>query len=183
MIGFTLGSYFAAHFLRNTLLIFCLFLLLILAVDMVELMRSVPAGLEGVTGRVLQIALLRAPSFTHHVVPFSVLFGAALSLLLLNRRLELVVARASGISVWQFLLPYAFVSLVLGLAASLVYDPLSLSALKASRAMEADLFGRVRGNFSNRSSNFWVRLSQEDGEAIVRAGASQEGGTMLSTLR
>jgi len=38
-------------------------------------------------------------------VPFIALFAAMATLISLNRKYELVIARAAGISAWQFLFP------------------------------------------------------------------------------
>jgi lipopolysaccharide export LptBFGC system permease protein LptF len=51
----------------------------------------------------LWLSILRVPMLLDTVLPFAFLFAALLSLLGLSRKLELVVARASGVSVWGFL--------------------------------------------------------------------------------
>ena len=54
---------------------------------------------------IAQLALFRTPAIAEQVMPFAVLFGSMAALLQLSRKLELVVARAAGISAWQFLQP------------------------------------------------------------------------------
>ena len=49
------------------------------------------------------LAVMRVPFLLDTALPFAFLFAALLSLLGLSRKLELVVARASGVSVWGFL--------------------------------------------------------------------------------
>ena len=153
-----------------------------MAVDSVELSRSLNAQVDGSFSDVLVISALRVPGFAQRVLPFSILFGATLSLIMLNRRLELVVARASGVSVWQFLKPVAISAALIGSVAVFVYQPLSLTAQKASQALEADLFGRLKGNYANRSDNFWLRAGQEDGDLIIRASIAQDNGRKLSAV-
>ena len=63
-----------------------------------------------------QLALFRTPAIAEQVMPFAVLFGSMAALLQLSRKLELVVARAAGISAWQFLQPGLFVALLIGIA-------------------------------------------------------------------
>ena len=149
---------------------------------MIELSRQV-GQIKGVGfDAILSVSLLRAPAFAENVLPFAVLFGGSATLILLNRRLELVVARASGVSVWQFLFPIAVAAAVVGCVASLIYNPLSLSGQTASKAVEAKVFGSVRGGFSNKSKNFWVRLGQKDGDVVLRARVSQDGGLLLTAV-
>ena len=62
------------------------------------------------------MALLRLPAFTEILLAFAVLVGGIGALLSLNRKSELIVMRAGGMSVWQFLRPGLVVALVLGIA-------------------------------------------------------------------
>src|SRR3546814_20633743 len=65
------------------------------------------------------MALLKLPYLSHEVMPFTVLFAAMATFWRLTRSHELVVARAAGVSVWQFLLPVLGSSVVIaGLAVS-----------------------------------------------------------------
>lgn len=182
MIGKTLGIYLAQHFARNTVLIFILFFFLIVAVDLIELSRQVGQTTDAGFGSILLISLYRAPAFAENVLPFSVLFGASATLVLLNRKLELVVARASGVSVWQFLLPIALAAAVMGAIGSFIYNPLSLSGTIASKAVQASIFGKVKGSFSNKSDNFWLRIGQKQGDVVLRARVSENAGTKLTAV-
>ncbi|MEM9731847.1 MAG: LPS export ABC transporter permease LptG [Pseudomonadota bacterium] len=180
MIGLTLGAYLAKEFLRNILLIFLLFFFLIFVVDMIELSRKVGALADVSLGDVALIALYRAPAFAENILPFAILFGAASCLILMNRRLELVVARASGVSVWQFLLPLAFTAAFVGAFASTAYNPLSLVGQTASRGIEAAIFGKARGGISHNSQQFWLRVGHSSGDVVFRAQVAQERGTRLT---
>ncbi len=180
MTRITFSLYLARHFLKNLLFVFVLFVFLIVAVDMIELSRDLASTPDAGLLDILSIAALRAPSFAENILPFATLFGAAGSLILLNRRLELVVARASGVSVWQFLAPIIIAAAITGLFASLVYNPLSLAGVSASRLAEAQTFGKVRGSIANSASNFWLRVGDPNGSAVLRARVSQDLGTKLS---
>ena len=176
----TFSFYVARHFLKNLLFVFALFVFLIVAVDMIELSRDLPGTPNAGFFDIFLIAAYRAPSFAENILPFATLFGAAGSLILLNRRLELVVARASGVSVWQFLTPMIIAAALTGLFASLVYNPLSLAGVSASRSAEAGTFGKVRGSLAKENSNFWLRIGQPDGSLVIRARVNQELGTQLT---
>ena len=182
MIGLTLGVYFAKHFLRNTLAIFLLFFFLIVVVDMIELTRQIGQIKGAGFSDIAMISLFRAPGFAENVLPFAVLFGASATLIILNRKLELVVARASGVSVWQFLFPVGFAAGLIGILATFVYNPMSLIGQSASKSAEASVFGAVRGSFSNKSKNFWIRVNQKQGDVVIRAQVAQDNGTRLSAV-
>ena len=54
---------------------------------------------------VAETSLFRVPQLLEKMTPFCVLIGAMTCYLALSRRLELVVARAAGVSAWQFISP------------------------------------------------------------------------------
>ena len=182
MAGSTLNWYLARHFLRYVLFIYLLFLFLIMSVDMIELSRAASKRGESLFTEVFLIAALRAPGLAQRVLPFAVLFGAATSLLLLTKKLELVVARASGISVWRFIAPLLIAASLVGGFTALIYNPAALYAHRISQGVEADAFGRVKGSFTNKSKNFWLRTGQAGGEVIIRAGIAQDSGRKLTDV-
>jgi len=61
------------------------------------------------------------------VLPFGILFGTMLAFWRLTRSNELVVARAAGVSVWQFLMPAVLVALLVGVVAVTVFNPIASS--------------------------------------------------------
>ncbi len=180
MIGKTLGIYFALHFLRNFLFVFLLFFGLITAVDVIDLLPRISKVIEVTIWDVLTISLMRAPTFLEGILPFAALFAGATSLLLLSRKLELVVARASGVSVWQFLFPLVLTAMLLGVGTMLVLNPVSVRALKYSKDVEARVLGKVRGSVSKGADSFWLRIAQDDGSLVIRASVQREQGRFLA---
>ena len=55
----------------------------------------------------LEMAALKLPHMAQEIMPFAILFGTMMAFWRLTRSNELVVARAAGVSVWQFLTPAA----------------------------------------------------------------------------
>lgn len=182
MIGFTLGTYFAKTFLKNILMVFLLFLFLITVVDLIELTRELSKAKTVSFADIVLIAVYRAPKFAESIFPFAIMFGAAGSLILLNKRLELVVARASGVSVWQFLTPFALTAVFLGLFSALVYNPIAITGAASSRSVEADVFGKIKGSYASKTNSFWLRLYQKDGDIVIRARVARDSGTRLTSL-
>jgi lipopolysaccharide export system permease protein len=43
----------------------------------------------------------------------------------LSRRLELIIARAAGISAWQFVAPAVVVAFLFGVVATIIYNPVA----------------------------------------------------------
>jgi lipopolysaccharide export system permease protein len=151
---------------------------LVYTLDFVELMRRA-GDAEGATpGLMARLALFRTPAVAEQVLPFAVLFGSMAALLQLSRKLELVVARAAGISVWQFLQPGVLVAALIGIAAVTAYNPVSAALKQRASEIEAAMFGR--GSKSSSGKDIWLRQKSVEGEAVLRAEAAIENTATLA---
>jgi lipopolysaccharide export system permease protein len=101
--------------------------------------------------------------------------------LALSRRLELVVARAAGVSAWEFLAPALWSALLLGIFASAVFNPLSAYLQERFKQNEAIMFGDSSGGLQD-ASGFWLNQVNSDGQAIINAARSQQQGALLTGL-
>ncbi len=136
-MGWTLSRYFFVRYATITAWFFLGISALILLVDFTELAGRV-AGLPGFTLPIaLGISALRMPMIMLQTVPFVALFAAMATLVSLNRKYELVIARSAGISAWQFLLPVCIGALVFGIlcshACSTRLRPMAFRAPRSSR--------------------------------------------------
>ena len=64
-----------------------------------------------------EIAALRLPYVAMQILPFAVLLGGILCFWRLTRSSELIVARAAGVSAWEFLAAPTFCALLFGVVA------------------------------------------------------------------
>lgn len=175
----TLDRYLATRFFAAILTVFLTCVGLILLVDFVEMLRRT-GDLEGATlPRVLALVLLRLPTFTEVLFPFAVLFGTMAALLRLSQKLELVVVRASGVSVWQFMRPSLTIALLIGVFGTLVYNPLAAATKERADAIEADFFGKKGGAVQATITGVWLRQEGVDGQFIMNASTSLEQGLDL----
>jgi lipopolysaccharide export system permease protein len=179
MIGRTLAFYFAGQFLRTVLLIFLLFVAVFAAVRYFELIRYAMSVEAFDAGSAALAVLLRLPVESEDVLPFAVLFGSIAAFVTANRRLEVVVARAAGLSAWQFLLPAALIGLLLGVAMTTLYSPLAAALVARANALKATSyldFGQLLGEKNGTS---WLRQTSADREAIIGGGGSFNHGLGL----
>jgi lipopolysaccharide export system permease protein len=142
-------------------------------IDYVELMRR-GADLANATAWLLaKISLFRVPQLTERIMPFTVLVGAMSCYLTLSRRLELVVARAAGVSAWQFVAPAMIAAFVFGAVATTLYNPVAAVLHERSKRLEA----RCWASFPTRRCREYERLlgapEEPDGAAIINAKASR----------
>ena len=142
IIGRTLGAYIALRFFKMIAGVFLTIYMLIFTLDFVELMRRAGDAKDASTGIIATLAFYRAPSIAEQVLPFAVLFGAMGALLALSRKLELVVARAAGVSAWQFLQPGLLAGAILGVFAVTVFNPIAAGFKDKASAIEAKIFAK-----------------------------------------
>jgi lipopolysaccharide export system permease protein len=166
------------RFFGAALAVFAGALVLIVLIDYVEMARR-GADLPNATPLMLaKISIYRVPQITERIMPFAVLVAAMLCYLNLSRRLELVVARSAGMSAWQFVAPAVIVALLLGTAATTIYNPVSAALREYSKQLEAEIFGERKAR-EQQSSGFWVRQRGDGVEAIINAGSSRGQGVSL----
>lgn len=181
MIANTLARYFAARFVFAAIAVFAGIFLLIVFVDYIELLRRT-ASLPSVSALfVAQTSFYRVPQLLERLMPFCILIGAMSCYLSLSRKLELVVARAAGVSAWQFITPALLSALVLGALATAVYNPVSANMQERSKQMEAEMFGGATANIQD-ATGFWINQATSEGQAIINAANSQAQGMRLSGL-
>ena len=177
-VPMTLGRYFGLRFLVTVLAVFGGVILLVALLDSVELMRRT-SGHEKVTAwLVLKLSFFRVPMVTERIMPFCVLIGAMSCYLNLSRRNELVIARAAGLSAWEFTAPAVIVALLLGVFATVVYNPIAADLQERAKRYEADIFGHRE--FGMQDSGFWVRQRSTDGQSIINARDSRKQGGHLT---
>jgi len=179
MVGWTLTRYLANRFALTILAVFAAIFTLIYLVDFVEMLRRASGLPAAPASLVAYLCLLRVPAISEQVLPFAVLAGCMFAFVNLSRRLELVVARAAGVSVWQFLAPPAMVVLAIGVFSITVYNPLSAWAKEQADRIETDLF---KGGRAVTNASMWIRQRSVDGQAILRAEQSSDSGARLSTV-
>ena len=158
-----LGRYFARRFAGAVLGVFAAVLGLIFTLDFVDTLRRAGEAKGASGGLIAWLAVLHTPIVAEQALPFVVLLGAMAAFLNLSRRLELVVARSAGVSVWQFLIPALAFSLAFGIGEVAAFNPLSTAMKRQAAGLEAKLFGAG----AQGAGGFWLRQKSVDGQSIV----------------
>jgi lipopolysaccharide export system permease protein len=176
----TLRRYIARRFLLAILATFTVCAVLIFMIDMVELLRLSRRATDLSISMLLWMALLRLPAFTEILLAFAVLVGSIAALMSLNRKSELNVMRAGGMSVWQFLWPGLIVALVLGVMAVTLFNPLAATARSEAERLVAEAFGKEASLLSNSGEGSWLRQDGADGQSVMTAKAVADQGLSLA---
>jgi lipopolysaccharide export system permease protein len=179
MIAGTLSRYFAMRFVASVVGSFIGVIALAAMIDYVELMRRGADWPNATAWLLAKISMYRVPQLTERILPFTVLVGAMSCYLTLSRRHELVVARAAGVSAWQFVAPAIVAAFFVGTVATTLYNPVSALLHERSKRLEADMQGNTLSALHQSTSGFWVRQKSNDGAAIVNAISSRQQGAQL----
>jgi len=165
----TFAAYISRQFLTwwfGTLLVF---VALIALFDTIEIMRRT-ASLKNVTiTDILAMVLYKLPHLAQKAIPFTVLFGGMMAFWRLNRHHELVVARASGISAWEFLTPVIIVAAMIGVVKVTVYNPFASAMMFRYEQMEARYFKGDHSLASISGKGLWLRQPIPGGNYILHA--------------
>lgn len=182
MGSMTLARYFAWRFLTAVAGVFVGVYVLVAFVDYIDVMRHASDVPNAPTTQLVLMSAYRVPQTMERLLPFSVLVGAMTCFFGLSRRMELVVARGAGMSVWQIIAPAMIVALFLGALGTAVYNPVSASLREASKRIESKIFGSHSMAFEGYDSGYWVRQRSAEGDSILNARQSREQGLKLATI-
>lgn len=141
--------------------------------DLIELLRRAASHDDVGLGLVGMIALLRLPYYAMQILPFAVLIGGLIAFWRLTRSSELIVARAAGISAWQFLSAPVAAACLLGMVFTTAVSPLSSAAFARADALDNIYIRKAGGPLALRGGQLWVRQKDAtldpQGVAIIHA--------------
>ena len=165
-----LSRYMARTYMLNlTGMILCL-LAVIYLFDTVELLRRASKKDDVPLSAVLEMGLFKLFDVGLLTFPFAVLFSALFTFWQMTRRYELVIVRAAGFSVWQFLTPVMGVAIVTGILSATLLNPVGAVLLGKFKAMESSLLTHRSSHVALFDEGLWLRQSQfEDGYIVLHA--------------
>jgi lipopolysaccharide export system permease protein len=168
-ISTTFSFYLGRQFLFWFAAVFFVLLALIFVFDVLELLRRMSSRPQSGIGLAIEMGLLRASEMARRIVPFAVLFGALLGFWRLNRNHEFVVARAAGVSAWQFLMPAIVAAILIGAFKMAVFSPFAATLFLRYEQMEARYLEGRASLLAVSPTGLWLRQAGADGRAIVHA--------------
>ena len=181
-LSLTLSTYIGRQFLIWFSSVFLSLMGLLLVVDFVELMRRAASKPDATLGVVIDMAFLRLPDLAQELVPFAVLFGGMIAFWRLMRSRELVVVRATGVSVWQFLLPALVLALFIGIVQITVFNPVA-SVMQSRYEQLESKYLRGRTNLlAVSSTGMWLRQVDDYGESVVHASHISPKGMAMHNV-
>ncbi len=169
-LGKTLSGYIARHFFVWFCGVFGVMALITFLADYIELIRRGGTKIQATLELLFEMAALQSPQTAQEVLPFAVLFGTMFAFWRLTRNNELVIVRAAGVSVWQFLTPAVLVALMIGIVAVTIFNPIASVAAAAYEKLDARILGGSSADTLLSSAGFWLRQSDTAGNQIIMHG-------------
>lgn len=181
--SWTLSGYIGRQFAVWVLGSFAAIMAIVFLLDFIELLRR-GAGKDNANFFILlQMALLKLPNMARQIMPFAVLFGSMLAFSRLTRTNELVVARAAGVSVWQFMMPAIMVALTLGAIKVTILNPISSVMIERFHALEDSVLRNRADSFlSVGSGGLWLRERNDDRQVVLNARSAHEKEARLGNV-
>lgn len=176
-VAATLSLYIARSFSLTVLAVEAALSGIVSLFDFIELLRRAATKPDAGFGLITEIALLRLPWIAMEVLPFAVLLGGIIAFWRLTRSSELVVARAAGVSAWQFLAAPVMCAVALGGIATAVISPLSAVMRGRAEALDSSYLRTGGGPLALAGGQLWLRQADREladqGVAILHAGRVQ----------
>jgi lipopolysaccharide export system permease protein len=181
-LSWTMQRYIAVQLFVGIMSVFGGCAVLTLMIDLVEMLNRA-AGKEGVGFfTVMGMSFLKLPSISEKILPFAVLFGSMWTFTRLTRTQELVVVRASGMSVWQFLAPALVLAALLGVLSVAVYNPVAAAMMGRFEDLEARYIKGKPSLLSLQSTGLWLRQADEGGQSVIHALSVRSEGRQLDDV-
>jgi lipopolysaccharide export system permease protein len=169
----TLSRYIAKQFVTVIAGAWLALSALVAMFDFIELLRRSVAKPDATFSIVAEIALLRVPFIMIQILPFAVLLGGLVCFWRLTRTSELIVARAAGVSAWEFLTVPTLCALLMGAGTTAALSPLSSAMLARAEALETAYIRTGGGPLALNGGQLWLRQSDRElnpkGVAIIHA--------------
>ena len=161
----TLSRYIAGRILRGITIAFLIVTTIIALIDYVEESRNIGVDEDLSMVQVLTLTALKIPKLIEQTIPFVILFGVMGALAGMNKRSELTVMRAAGLSAWRFLRPAVIVTGLVGVLWSSAINPLSSRMMGIYDARTTEILG------SQSNDEIWLREGSSSSQRVIQAKA------------
>lgn len=161
-MGKTLSLYLIRRYLVSFFSIMLGLLTIVYIAEMLELLRRSTVHADVGFNFILGMAALKLPQTLQVLLPSTILFTALHFFWSMTQTRELEVARAAGVSVWNFLTPVILVALLIGLFEILVVNPFAAAMLSRYERLDGVYFKNQETAVRFFSSGVWISQSNAE---------------------
>lgn len=175
----TFQRYIARQFVYWFLAVLAILAGVIAVVEFVEQVRLMSQAENGSLAIAVGLTAAKIPNTLELVFHFAVLIAAMFTFWRMTKSQELVVARAAGLSVWQFVIPVVIAALLIGIFRVTVFNPFSTALYASYERTFEQATGKPTAVFNLSRSGLWLRQKDENGVAVIHAEKSDREGSEL----
>lgn len=165
----TLSIYIARQFLIWFGAVFLGLIGFSFVLNVVELMRRAASKSDATFGVVLEMSFMKLPHMAEQLLSFAILFGGMLVFARMTRSRELVVARAAGVSVWDFMLPAIALAFLIGAINVTIFSPIASVTTSRYEWLESNYLRGQSSLLAVSSTGLWLRQGDEKAQSVVHA--------------
>ncbi|MBX9804685.1 MAG: LPS export ABC transporter permease LptG [Alphaproteobacteria bacterium] len=122
---------------------------------------------------IFEMIILKLPNHFQILLPFIVLMSTMVVFYRLNHTQEIVAARSSGLSIWQFLSGLMVFVLTLGFLQLVILNPLSAAMSNRLENLDAAYFSGASSRIAISETGLWLRESTTNRQTIIHTGFVQ----------
>lgn len=160
-----------------------IFVIAIMLVDVVEQLRTVGGDTDISTLQAVQLSTLKLPMLIEQTFPIAILVAVMIAFTRMNRRSELSIIRASGLSAWRFLTPVALLSLGLGILTMTGLNPLGAQLSGSFEQARAKLLNSTGPAVTVSDTGIWLRQGNETRQIVIHADQIEEAEMILTNVK
>ena len=176
----TLSLYIARQYIVAFLMVLVAVVSLIMLFDVIELIRRAAGHSQAGLMAVLSLAVLKMPHMAHMIMPFAVMIGAMVAFWRLTRTNELVIARAAGISAWEFLLPILGTVMAFGIFEITVINPVGAAMYARFERLQDEVLTSRGAVLDVSEMGLWLREGLDgNGQMVVHSDQVRQQGLQL----
>ena len=177
ILSYYIGSKYLSSFFWSFLSIFFL-ILLVDGSDQIVSMSS--QGYSFIVG--LKNALIRAPIHILETLPLIIMLASLTCFLGLTRSNELIITRSSGRSAIRILLFPIIITIIIGILATAIGNPLVSISIKSSENLLEELGIKQKSFLSVSTDGIWLREADKNKQIVVQSNRTNASGTELFDL-
>lgn len=175
--------YILKECLSGLVLVLGVLLLAILMIDVVEQLRTVGGDVSLSLVSAIRLSLMKLPLLIEQTLPFALLAASMLAFTRLNRRSELSIIRASGLSAWRFLTPVIVLAAGLGLFSSLILNPFAARLTQAFEFERSRLLQIGQETLAVADTGIWLRQGDDTSQYVIHARKVEDSGRTLLDVK
>ncbi|MGB0906981.1 MAG: LptF/LptG family permease [Maricaulaceae bacterium] len=176
----TISRYIARRTLSGIFIAFTVVTAIIMLVDFVEATRTIGDNTNLSFATIAILTIFKTPQLIEQTIPFVVLFGMMGTLFGLNKRSELIVLRASGLSAWRILTPALFVTTSLGVIWAVLFNPLAVLSTAHYKSMVDNTALQYDDKNTKKNQDVWLREGSDNGQIVIHGSLDTK---TLNTLK